>query len=321
METQNTRQEELRQVCVELYPLFMEYVSQHSLQVGDVEMVSTLDSIYALTAKYVSGGVEKTVLAPLKLLSSIAEDAAEKANAAAALATQASNNANAAADRVDASITEIGEYKAATEEACSRALSAADNANAAAQSATEAKDACVAATNRANAVITELEAAIELCDDATAAAIAAKDDTLAATASCLQAIADAQAATTAAENAKDECVAATQECNTAIAQCRQATKDAQAATEISLQQTSKCKSATDKATQAATNPPRINAQGYWEIYNATTGEYEATTNYALGGAPYPEIGVDDEGFIYVESTEDDAERFSVDEDGFLVVNF
>ena len=116
-------------------------------------------------------------------------------------------------------------------------------------------------------------------------------------------------------------MAATQDCNTAIAQCRIATQDAQAATAISLQQTSKCKSATDKATEAATNPPRINAQGYWEIYNATTGKYVATNNYALGGATYPVFGVDDEGFIYVESTEDDAERFSVDEDGFLVVNF
>lgn len=282
METQNTRQEELRQVCVELYPLFMEYVSQHSLQIGDVEVVSTLDSIYALTAKYVSGGVEKTVLAPLKLLSSIAEDAAEKAKAAAELASQASNNANAAADRVDASITEIGEYKAATEDACTRALSAADNANAASQSATEAKNACEVATSRANAVIAEMEAAIEQCDDATAAAIAAKDDTLAATASCLQAIAAAQAATTAAENAKDECLAATQDCNAAIAQCRAATQDAQAATVISLQQTAKCKTATDNANDVASHAPYVGEDKYWYVWNNDTKTYDKTRNYSQG---------------------------------------
>lgn len=109
--------------------------------------------------------------------------------------------------------------------------------------------------------------------------------------------------------------------NNAAASANKATEDANAATLDSIRQTGNCEEATDLAAEVCANPPRINERGYWEIFDTNSGTYVETPNYALGGATYPIFGVDDEGFIYVESTEDDAERFSVDEDGFLVVNF
>lgn len=87
------------------------------------------------------------------------------------------------------------------------------------------------------------------------------------------------------------------------------------------QQTDECKLATELATVAYANPPRINDQGYWEVFDPQKGELVPTESYALGGATYPVFGVDEDGFAYVESTDDDSGRFDIDGEGFLVVNF
>lgn len=147
-----TTQEELDQFFAYALPGFLEYVKQHSDRLSTVEKVNSLAGIYSLTAMYMNGGVEKTVLVPLSLLTvdaehavQLATDAATLANMATAACESATSDADAAAKRVTDAITDISAEKQA-------AMNAAAGANA-------AKSACESATLECQSVISACSAA------------------------------------------------------------------------------------------------------------------------------------------------------------------
>ncbi len=124
-----TPQMELEAFCAQLAPVFLEYLRTHGTAVDRIEVATSLDGITSLPARYSLGGVEKNVLAPLKLLTkdvdvqiAVCQQATTKANTAA-------DNANAAANRVTTAITDISAEKAAAQAATAKANAAATNAD------------------------------------------------------------------------------------------------------------------------------------------------------------------------------------------------
>lgn len=76
---------------------------------------------------------------------------------------------------------------------------------------------------------------------------------------------------------------------------------------------------TDAAEAFVDNEPRINMNGYWEVWDITTGRYVTTENYA--GFYLPQFSVNPETMeLKAEMFEVDRERFSI-ENGYLKVNY
>lgn len=130
-----TNEEELQAFYAKALPGFLEYIRTHGTDVGSIETVSSLDGINSLPALLDRGGVQKTVLAPLDLLSGGADAAAQQAQQAADSANNATLEAEAAAAKVTTAITDISKEKQAALDAASSANKAADKANTAADNA------------------------------------------------------------------------------------------------------------------------------------------------------------------------------------------
>lgn len=124
-----TSQSELEALSALLAPVFLEYLRTHGTAVDRIELATSLDGLTSLPARYSLGGVEKTVLAPLKLLTADVDAQAELARQAAARANTAADSANAAAGRVTTAITDISAEKAAAQAATAAANTAATNAD------------------------------------------------------------------------------------------------------------------------------------------------------------------------------------------------
>lgn len=124
-----TPQMELEALCAQLAPVFLEYLRTHGTAVDRIEVAVSLDGITSLPARYSLGGVEKTVLAPLKLLTKDVDIQIDACKQAAAKADTAADNANAAATRVTDAITDISAEKAAAQAAAANANAAATNAD------------------------------------------------------------------------------------------------------------------------------------------------------------------------------------------------
>jgi hypothetical protein len=123
--------------------------------VGSIEMVSSLAGINSLPALLDQGGVQKTVLAPLDLLSANAEAEAAAARQAADSANNATLEAEAAAAKVTTAITDISSEKQAALDAASSANKAADSASQAASKANQSATAADSATQTLTTVKTE----------------------------------------------------------------------------------------------------------------------------------------------------------------------
>lgn len=134
-----TSQAELEAFYAKALPGFLEYLKTHGTAVGSIELAESLEGITSLPARFSLGGVEKVVLAPLKLLTKDVDTKIDACEAATAAAHTAASAANAAAKKVTDAITDIGAEKQA-------ALDAASAANGAATAATQAKGTCAAAT-------------------------------------------------------------------------------------------------------------------------------------------------------------------------------
>ncbi len=112
-----TPQMELEAFCAQLAPVFLEYLRTHGTAVDRIEVATSLEGITALPARYSLGGVEKNVLAPLKLLTKDVDVKIAACQQATAKANTAADNANAAANRVTTAITDISAEKAAAQAA------------------------------------------------------------------------------------------------------------------------------------------------------------------------------------------------------------
>lgn len=133
-----TTQRELEAFFASALPAFLEYVKAHGTSVGDIELATSLDGISSLPALYRLGGVEKTVLAPLKLLTKDVDTQIEACKDATDAAASAASDADAAAKRVTDAVTDITAEKKA-------ALEAAADAEAAAKECDTSREAIEAA--------------------------------------------------------------------------------------------------------------------------------------------------------------------------------
>lgn len=124
-----TPQMELEAFCAQLAPVFLEYLRTHGTAVDRIEVATSLDGITTLPARYSLGGVEKNVLAPLKLLTKDVDVQIAACQQATTKANTAADKANAAATRVTNAITDITAEKAAAQAAASKANAAATNAD------------------------------------------------------------------------------------------------------------------------------------------------------------------------------------------------
>lgn len=124
-----TPQMELEAFCAQLAPVFLEYLRTHGTAVDRIEVATSLDGITTLPARYSLGGVEKNVLAPLKLLTKDVDVQIAVCQQATTNANTAADNANAAATRVTNAITDISAEKAAAQAATVNANAAATNAD------------------------------------------------------------------------------------------------------------------------------------------------------------------------------------------------
>lgn len=124
-----TPQMELEAFCAQLAPVFLDYLRTHGTAVDRIEVATSLEGITALPARYSLGGVEKNVLAPLKLLTKDVDVKIAACQQATAKANTAADNANAAANRVTTAITDISAEKAAAQAATAKANAAATNAD------------------------------------------------------------------------------------------------------------------------------------------------------------------------------------------------
>ncbi len=122
-----TPQMELEAFCAQLAPVFLEYLRTHGTAVDRIEVATSLDGITSLPARYSLGGVEKNVLAPLKLLTKDVDVQIAACQQATTKANTAADNANAAANRVTTAITDISAEKAAATAKANAAATNADN--------------------------------------------------------------------------------------------------------------------------------------------------------------------------------------------------
>lgn len=182
-----TNQLELESFYAQALPGFLEYLRTHGTDVGEIETASSLDGITSLPALYRVGGVEKTVLAPLSLLSRGVDDEILACQLATEAANTAAAAANSAASRVIDSILEIASEKDA-------AISAAAAANTAAAAANGAKISCDSATRAC------IEAS-ELCASKTAECIEATLACVSAIIECVNETGNCHVATAAANTA------------------------------------------------------------------------------------------------------------------------
>ena len=226
--TNITRQEELEQFYAFALPGFLDYLARHSGQMSDLEVVSSLDGITSMPAYQRLEGVEKTVLAPLNLLTKDVDEqvsAAMEATRNAQLATAAALNA------VEESNTATDECKTATQTAIAATTDAQEATGLATTAANKADAARVRLENieaEANSLIEQQQSALTETQSATAAAKTATTETLTATA-------NAKTATTNANAAAEAANAATQAATEAKTACETATANAQAATAEALE--------------------------------------------------------------------------------------
>ena len=250
MPGQQTRQTEHEAFYAELMPGFLEYLGRSASDVDSIELATTLEGVNTLPARMDIGGVVKTVLVPLTLLTKEVDANIAACVAATTAANTAASEASAAAKKVTDSITDIATQKQAF-------LAAAASANNAASAATTAKNACTNATDACIQATALCEQKTQECADVIASCRAATQE-------CANETANSRVATVAAKNActnaTDACAKATalceqktQECADVIASCRAATQECANETANSKVATVVANTAAAKANSEATN--------------------------------------------------------------------
>lgn len=155
-----TSQEELQAFYAMALPGFLEYIKNNGTSVDKIEMATTLEGINSLPALMQLGGVEKTVLAPLSLLTKDIDIQIENCIDATENANTSATEASAAAKRVTDAIVDISTQK-------QEALNAATFANTAATSANTAATAANVAASNANKESSNLSGLKTACQDVT----------------------------------------------------------------------------------------------------------------------------------------------------------
>lgn len=162
-----TRQSELEGFFASVLPQFFEYVRLHATAVNTIERVSSLDGIDALPAYMELGGVEKTVLVPLELLTANVSQLTADCRAATITANNAAVAADSAVERLQVIVATIGDERAAVEAAIETAETAASGADTAAEACQSAMQECIEATGSASEAAANANDALATCRRAT----------------------------------------------------------------------------------------------------------------------------------------------------------
>lgn len=187
MPGKETRQRELEAFYASALPGFLEYLRSQGTSVDSIELATDLEGINSLPARLDIGGVQKTVLVPLTLLTREIDANISACVAATTAADAAASEASSAAKKVTDAITDIASQKQA-------ALNAAASANSAATAANTAKAACDNATEAC-------KQATSYCQEKTDECIEVISSCRAATQECANETANSRAATVAANTA------------------------------------------------------------------------------------------------------------------------
>lgn len=132
-----TRKEEWDAIAEEFYAYFLSWLRTKGTSVDDIEEYNSLVGVKSLPARLELAGVRKNVLVPIKTLTSINDEAVEKANQAAQKALDASVTANTAADRANTAADNADKAREQLEDTIADVEYACQNANRAASRADE----------------------------------------------------------------------------------------------------------------------------------------------------------------------------------------
>lgn len=207
-----TNQAELEAFCAYAMPVFLERLKAQALKVGDIELATTLEGITSLPARQLLGGVEKTVLAPLSLLTKEVDANIAACVKATTAANTAASEANAAAKKVTDAITDITTQKLAAMDAAAYAESVGNETRLAMYD-------CAAATEECERITTLCSQSKDLCDTATAECKVATQKCIEATSNANSAANNANIAATAANQSATNLSAIKSECQDATSRC------------------------------------------------------------------------------------------------------
>ena len=207
-----TNQAELEAFCAYAMPVFLERLKAQALKVGDIELATTLEGITSLPARQLLGGVEKTVLAPLSLLTKEVDANIAACVKATTAANTAASEANAAAKKVTDAITDITTQKLAAMDAAAYAESVGNETRLAMYD-------CAAATRECERITTLCSQSKDLCDTATAECKVATQKCIEATSNANSAANNANIAAKAANQSATNLSAIKSECQDATSRC------------------------------------------------------------------------------------------------------
>lgn len=267
-----TTKTELDEFCRKLYPYFVDYIRQKATRVDSVEVYDPADydefrdRVKSLPARYEKGGVKKTVLVPVEILSRDAKEAAEGAIEATNKANQATHEANLACDNANLAATEADNARQDLEQIKSQTIAAGDAANRAANEAN-------IVANELRKTNSEAETAEELREQAFRTALSRFDSSLT----------EFDGFTLLAKKAWDEFVAKYEKKQSEIESAekkRVAAEDERVKAEAKrAEDTQKALTDVEKATERfntlCDNPPKLDGDPpTWRFYDEESKEYK-----------------------------------------------
>lgn len=156
-----TKQEELDYLALQIIPVFMEQFKRYCTSVGDIELASSLAGINSLPALLNIGGVYKIVEVPFSLITKLVEASGANAEAAAKKANESAVRADAATVRTEDATAKAKAATALTEAATAEARTTITQTDAAKEFANTAGQFANAAGTRANASADNADAKAE----------------------------------------------------------------------------------------------------------------------------------------------------------------
>lgn len=301
--------EELEALAQRLFPKFNEFLMRNSKNIFSCELATSLDGILTMPALYDKDGVQKQVIAPLKLLTKDVDAQIEACKQATTAATTAATKANTAAKAANDATAELDAKKKevdAAVSACTTATSAAKTATSdtlASKKAIEANEEARKTAEKGRVDAEKLRAAAETKreTDFNTAQNAVKKALNVAVATDNQVKANE---TTRIQNEKErqrnettriisedkreaaETTRKTAEDNRVKAEQKRASDTAEALA-ASKAQTATCKQQTDIAEDVNAHPITMGDNGNWYRWNTSKQQYEDTGIIARGGVMFP----------------------------------
>lgn len=156
-----TKQEELDYLALQIIPVFMEQFKRYCTGVGDLELASSLTGVNSLPALLNIGGVYKIVEVPFSLITKLVEASGANAEAAAKKANESAVRADAATVKTEDATAKAKAATALTEAATAESRIATGQAENARDFANTAGQFANAAGTRANASADNADAKAE----------------------------------------------------------------------------------------------------------------------------------------------------------------